>query len=255
VLQNVGVPVQGVPVGQVAPRIGTCVTGHQVGVIELGWFFDDAQAVDCPGILGGSSGSPLFDRTDQVVGMINTTTAGALPGGECWLGNPCERTDAGVEAVPGTSYAVAVAGLAGCFPDGRFALVSGCPLPPPGVVAAIGVTSVDATHDTVSAELTAPTGTTLRSGVAPLSAADSCADEATYTQTVAAGPTRTTVQATVPEAEGFSVWCLQDPARPEQPAQRMRQAEQHQPGIGQGEEPQREQPQPAHLSRGFRWRA
>ncbi len=68
---------QGVPAGQVAPRLGQCVTGHQIGVIEFGWFFDDAQAVDCPGVLGGSSGSPLFDRTDQVVGMINTTTVGA----------------------------------------------------------------------------------------------------------------------------------------------------------------------------------
>ena len=185
-------------------------------MIELGWFFDDAQAVDCPGVLGGSSGSPLFDRTDQVVGMITTTTAGAQAGGDCWLNKPCERTADGARAVPDTSYAVSVTGLAGCFPDGVFALTAGCSLPVPGVVAALGVTAVNADVDTVTAELTAPRATSIRTGVAPLTDADSCADPATYTGTngggtIAAGRTAT-AQATVPKAEGFYVWCLQDTA-------------------------------------------
>ena len=218
VVSNVGVPVQGVPASQVAPRIGQCVTGHQVDVIEFGWFFDDAQAVDCPGILGGSSGSPLFDRADRVVGMINTTTAGAAPGGECWLGHPCERTAAGVEAALDTSYAVGVDDLAGCFPDGRFALVKGCTLPRPGVVAEIGVTTVNAETDTITAGLTAATQTTVRSGVAPLTAADSCSEDATYTDTVTVGRTKVEARADLPKDEGFYVWCLQDPAMPDQPA-------------------------------------
>ncbi len=208
---NVGVPVEDVPDSQVAPRLGQCVTGHQVGVVELGWFFDDAQAVDCPGILGGSSGSPLFDRTDRVVGMINTTTVGASPGGTCWLNKPCERTDAGVVPVPDTSYAVSVAGLDSCFSGGRFALTENCPLPRPGVVVQTTVTALNADGDTITAEVTAPARTVLRTGVAPLTATDSCAEEATYASSVPAGPQRTTLETTIPAEEGLYVWCISDP--------------------------------------------
>ena len=76
---NVGVPVErcaGQP-GRAARSGSVVQPATRSASIEFGWFFDDAQAVDCPGILGGSSGSPLFDRTDRVVGMINTTTVGA----------------------------------------------------------------------------------------------------------------------------------------------------------------------------------
>ena len=207
---NVGVPVEGVPDSQVAPRIGQCVTGHQVGVVEFGWFFDDAQAVDCPGILGGSSGSPLFDRTDRVVGMINTTTVGASPGGTCWLDKPCERTDDGIVPVPETSYAVSVAGLDSCFSGGRFALTENCPLPHQGVVVQTTVTALNAGGDDISATVTAPTRTTLRTGVAPLTAEDSCAEEATYASSVAAGPQPTTLTTTIPAEEGLYVWCIAD---------------------------------------------
>jgi hypothetical protein len=208
---NVAVPVTGVAASQVVPRAGQCITGQPVGVIELGWFFDDAQAVDCPGVLGGSSGSPLFDRADRVVGMINTTTAGALPGGECWLNKPCERTDSGVTVAPDTSYALPVDGLSACFPDGRFQLADSCPLPRPGVVLDTSVTRVNAEGGAISATVTAPGQATLRVGVAPLTAADSCADDATYTSTVPAGPQPTKITTTLPAEEGFYVWCVSDP--------------------------------------------
>ena len=205
---NVGVPVGGVPAGQVAPRAGLCVTGHHVGVIEFGWFFDDSQAVDCPGILDGSSGSPLFDRTDRVVGMINTTTVGARPGGACWLDNPCERTENGAVPVPDTSYAIAVDGLQSCFPNGYFALTDSCPLPRPGVVVKTTVAAVNADGNEITAQVTTPTATTLRTGVAKLTDADSCAEDTTYTATVAAGSGPTTIKTTIPAEEGFYVWCI-----------------------------------------------
>ncbi len=209
---NVGVPVDGVPVGQVAPRVGRCVTGNPVGVIEFGWFFDHAQSVDCPGIRGGSSGSPLFDRTDRVIGMINTTSGRASSGGECWLDKPCERTESGVETVPDTSYAVSVDALEWCFSGGRFALTDACPLPRPGVVVRTGVTVLNADSDEIRAEVTTPAQTTLRSGVARLTASDSCADDATYDSSARAGSQAVSLSTELPAEEGFYVWCVSDPS-------------------------------------------
>ncbi|HET9650393.1 MAG TPA: trypsin-like peptidase domain-containing protein [Microlunatus sp.] len=212
VVTNVGVPVAGVPPNQVSPRIGRCVTGAPVGVIEFGWFFDSAQAVDCPGVLGGSSGSPLFDRATRVVGMINTTTVRAATGGDCWLNKPCERTADGASVVPDTSYAISVQGLSACFPGGRFALAEGCPLPRPGLVVDPSVTAVSAGTDEVTARVIAPNRSELRTGVAPLTDADACADPSTYTARVVAGPQPTPITASLPAEEGFFVWCVADPS-------------------------------------------
>ena len=98
--------------------------------------------------------------------MINTTTVGARPGGACWLDNPCERTDNGAVPVPDTSYAIAVDGLDSCFPNGYFALTDSCPLPRPGVVVKPTVAAVNADGNEITAQVTTPTATTLRTGVA-----------------------------------------------------------------------------------------
>jgi hypothetical protein len=103
---------------------------------------------------------------------------------------------------------ISVEGLGECFADGRFTLADACPLPRPGVVLDIGVTTLNAAGSDITAGITAPVRTTLRTGLAPLTAADSCAEEATYTGSVTAGPQSSEINTTLPPEEGFYVWCV-----------------------------------------------
>jgi len=135
---NVGIPVEGVPEAEQVLRRGECTMGATVEVVEHIWSFGPLQRNDCPGIRGGSSGSPVLLQ-DEIVGVINTTTGGwPGRGGECWLGAPCEVADSAATAAsaavvrPETSYAVPITGLSACWNDaGTFQRGNGCPLAAP----------------------------------------------------------------------------------------------------------------------------
>lgn len=134
---NVGVPSQDLAQDDWVMRRGECTLGSQHTLIEFTWLWFGVWSNDCPGIIQGSSGSPLFTldadgRPAEIVAMINTTTGGSRlsDGGACFLNRPCEVTADGATMVEDTSYAQSVAGLSGCFTaEGNFALGQSCPLP------------------------------------------------------------------------------------------------------------------------------
>ncbi|NHB85511.1 hypothetical protein G7085_15280 [Tessaracoccus sp. HDW20] len=82
-------------------RKGECTLGGAVDLIEHHWLWLGVPRTDCPGVLGGSSGSPLI-ADGTVVSIINTTNGGvpADRAGTCYLGKPCEITDAGAMPSP-----------------------------------------------------------------------------------------------------------------------------------------------------------
>lgn len=135
---NVGVPVQGLDHDDWVMRRGECTLDAQHTLIEFLWLWFDVWANDCPGILQGSSGSPLLTvdadgAPVEIVAMINTTSWGvsAADGGACTISRPCQLTDDGPVMLEETSYAQSVAGLGRCFDSvtGEFSAGGSCPLP------------------------------------------------------------------------------------------------------------------------------
>lgn len=191
---NIGVPVQGLPDDEWVMRRGECTLGSQHTLTEFFWLWFDAWSNDCPGIIQGSSGSPLLTldddgAPDQVVAVINTTTWGArLPGGECWLNRPCEVTADGSQLMPETSYAQSVAGIGRCFDasTGEFALGGECPLPDSDVWAERGGGSFrggdlpDAAGVLPEVTLAGREAGEVRTALVPMGDATACTDPATY---------------------------------------------------------------------------
>ena len=191
---NVGVPVQDLAHEQWVLRRGDCTLGSQSTLIEHSWMWFDAWSNDCPGIIQGSSGSPLLavdadGAPTAVVAMINTTTMGstAANGGACSINNPCEVTSEGVRMVEQTSYAQSVAGVGKCFDSsGAFTLDSDCPLPTSGVWAESGggqfrggdLPNVGGMPPQVS--LVGSAEGTVRTALVPLGDGTVCLDEGTY---------------------------------------------------------------------------
>jgi len=134
---NVSVPVQDLEPDAWVMRRAGCSLGDQHTLIESPWLWFAVWSNDCPGIVHGSSGSPLFtvDRDGdpgEIVAMISTTSSGviAADGGACWAGRPCQVTDAGPVMVEETSYAQSVAGIGRCFDatTGGLTVAGTCPL-------------------------------------------------------------------------------------------------------------------------------
>lgn len=126
---NIAAPTQGIDPSEQVLRKGTCTLGDRTDVIEFQWLWLDAIANDCPGVLGGSSGSPLIAE-GEVVSIINTTNTGVPEGrgDTCYLGKPCQVRGAEAVFVAEKSYGVDITGVGSCFVDGTFALGEGCPL-------------------------------------------------------------------------------------------------------------------------------
>lgn len=191
---NVGVPVQELSPEQWVLRRGDCRLGNQHTLIEHLWMWFGVWSNDCPGIIQGSSGSPLFTvgadgAPTAIVAMINTTTQGstAANGGACSIHNPCEVTADGVRMVEQTSYAQSVAGIGKCFDvAGEFELGSGCPLPRSNVWAESGGgafrggDSPNAVGLPAQASLVGSAKGTVRTALVPLGDGSACLDEQTY---------------------------------------------------------------------------
>ena len=135
-----GVPLADIPEAERYLRLSTCSLDTDPARIQEHVWLWPALRNDCPEVLPGNSGSPLIDiETASLVGILNTTTYKGEAGTPCALGRPCEITEDGEEALPDTSYAMPLGGLAGCFgTDGVFALGAGCGLDPGDGVALTG---------------------------------------------------------------------------------------------------------------------
>ncbi|WP_437275234.1 serine protease [Sorangium sp. So ce375] len=131
-------PSPGAPVSVVgAPQLeveflrrARCTEEGTFDVVEHRWHWFDAHRNRCAGIANGSSGSPVLDRSQRVYAIVNTTTLGSPPDGDCFLGRPCEIDAPPGLSAEGASYAIDVTGVGACFgDDGRFALDrEGCAL-------------------------------------------------------------------------------------------------------------------------------
>lgn len=219
---NIAAPTEGIDDAEWGLRRGECRLGKTTDLIEFSWLWLGAQANDCPGVLGGSSGSPLI-AGGEVVSMINTTNAGvpAALGETCYLGKPCEIRGSTAEFVPNTSYGVAVAGVGSCFVDGGFTLSAACPLQ----VARLGDSSgggifgangVDSGELTPQLELRSGSAAEVAvSGALPLDQSSSCANPLTYPSKRVSVPADTAepviVDVPLPSEHGFVLVCAAVP--------------------------------------------
>ncbi len=193
---NVGVPVQGLDWDDWVLRRGDCKLGTQHTLLESHWLWFGVWSNDCPGIIQGSSGSPLFtlgaDGTpNAIVAMINTTTWGgtAANGGMCSINHPCEVTADGVTMAEKTGYAQSVAGLGKCFDShGEFALGGECALPVSSVWAESGGGGFRGGNEPNSSgakpevSLVGRDAGSVRTALVALGDATACAKPATYAQ-------------------------------------------------------------------------
>jgi hypothetical protein len=229
---NVGVPVQHLIDSDWVMRRGECTLGTQHTLLEFNWIWQRAWSNDCPGIVQGSSGSPLFtlaaDGTPEaVVGMINTTTWGspAGRGGDCFLNRPCELAGGDAEVAERTSYAQSVAGLGGCFDatSGEFGLGADCPLTVTSVWASIGGGSFrgggipDSVGRLPGASLVGREAGAVRTALVPLGDGSECRDPDTYDESTPVDVPATTgseweiegtaVDVDLPDVEGWYALC------------------------------------------------
>lgn len=221
---NVGIPVQTiVDEADWVLRRSTCTVAEPVPVVEWRWSFGTMWAVDCPGVLGGHSGSPLFDGEGRVVALLTTTTLGAPDAVNCGLGEPCEVTGDDVTFRRGRSYAVPVSGVAACVgADGQFSLGGACPLDPGGGVQAFGPLALSRTAKGAptswAVPVEGPVGVTLLAKSGPLPTT-SCTDAGGYAAVGRFGDDRSLLlQRPVPTRDGFHVLCLVPEGRPTQEA-------------------------------------
>lgn len=226
---NIGVPVQELDPDDWVLRRGLCSLGEQHTLIESSWLWFQAWSNDCPGIVQGSSGSPLLttDDTgapDAIVSMINTTSWGvtAADGGPCFINRPCQVTADGAEMVEETSYGVSVAGVNRCFTDaGEFMLGGECPLETSSVWATRGGGSFrggvveNAVGQVPEVSLVGAEPGSARTALVPLGDGSACLSPDTFAAaTPVAFPAAgepwedgSIVPVTLPEKEGRYVFC------------------------------------------------
>ncbi|HRA51548.1 trypsin-like peptidase domain-containing protein [Actinotalea sp.] len=192
---NVGVPVQDLMHDDWVMRLGECTLGAQHTVIEGAWLWFGVWSNDCPGIIQGSSGSPLLTLDadgvpEQVVAVINTTSGGvtADDGGACAINRPCQVADGVATMVEETSYAQSAAGIGECFDprSGELELGDTCPLPVSSVWTERGGGSFrggdlpDATGQLPDVSLVGSQPGRARTVVVPLGDGSACTSPATY---------------------------------------------------------------------------
>lgn len=113
-------------------RLAACRLQSRADVVlEHVWHWFDFDRNRCLDIGPGSSGSPVISRqTGQVIGLVNTTTTGAVPYTECVLNHPCEPVRGDVTSRSSTTYVTPIMHIDRCFDEaGQFDLTRPpCPL-------------------------------------------------------------------------------------------------------------------------------
>lgn len=235
---NIGAPVQNLAEDENVLRRGECTLGNQTDLIEFNWYWQDSWSNDCPGIIQGSSGSPLI-ADGEIVALINTTTEGGfVKGGNCYMSNPCELGESGPVTVDQRSYAVSVAGVYTCFDDtGTFALTEACPLARGGIHSTgrqAPIVSLDsvvaADPDTGAFSLLSDEPTTAIKSIVPADSSRGCLDPDNYgTASLTLLPDTSgnddpwdvqgaEVRIELPQKEGIYFFCVADIDTPTEPA-------------------------------------
>jgi hypothetical protein len=114
-------------------RLSACqLEGRAPLVLEHTWRWYAFDRTGCTDIQPGSSGSPVISRlTGRVIGLLNTSNAGAPWYTACQIDSPCEPTGIDVTQPENSSYATPLIGVDRCFSGGDFDVTApGCPLDP-----------------------------------------------------------------------------------------------------------------------------
>lgn len=221
---NIASPTEGIDENEQVLRKGACALGEPVDVVESTWLWFDAPRADCPGVLGGSSGSPLI-ADGVIASVLNTTNGGVAAdrGVTCYRGMPCEVVDGAAVFVPNSSYGVNVAGIGQCFVDGTFTLGGSCPLVPlnwDGVDGGgtFGGDGTDGFENGPEVSFAgAMPGEYAVSPVLPIGDLRTCADPAAYADgtqvTVEEGAEPEPVPVTLPTENGFALVCVAVPGK------------------------------------------
>jgi V8-like Glu-specific endopeptidase len=113
------IPVDGVDENRRYLRHSDCTILNQAPVLyeyNFPWIWKPAYSVDCKGISGGTSGSPVIlkDQSD-IIGILNTTVTPGYTG--CGLGRPCEIINNKPVVSENVSYFIPVSHVAAAFTD------------------------------------------------------------------------------------------------------------------------------------------
>jgi hypothetical protein len=115
-------------------RLAACrLEGRARLLLEYTWHWYDFASTGCSDIQPGSSGSPVISRrTGRLVGLLNTSNAGAPWYTACQIDSPCEPAGTTSAQPEDTSYVTPLIGINRCFEGGGDFDVSapGCPLDP-----------------------------------------------------------------------------------------------------------------------------
>jgi V8-like Glu-specific endopeptidase len=135
-----GVPLSGVNSSKLGLHFASCSIGETVSLWEGDYRFLDSFRHRCS-IMGGNSGSAIFDRhSKKIVGVVNTAVNdNAITQSDCSLNKPCEKDASGASSTNAEeNYGQYVNYLAGCFNEnGIFdATLSSC-----GITAKFGLRS------------------------------------------------------------------------------------------------------------------
>ena len=112
-----GVPLTGVDQDHLGLHLVTCTLGETVSLREGDYHFSDSFRHRCS-IVGGNSGSAVFDRAHKtIVGVVNTAVNdNASAQEDCSLDKPCEiAVDGSISTEVEENYGQYVYFLAGCF--------------------------------------------------------------------------------------------------------------------------------------------
>lgn len=118
-VQVVGVPLTGMNSSNYGLRLSNCQIGETVSVREGNYNFTESFRHRCS-IVGGSSGSPVFEtNTYSIVGLVNTAVEdSALNNENCTLSKPCEVSASGdISTNTDDNYGQTIEYLSGCFDE------------------------------------------------------------------------------------------------------------------------------------------